>query len=776
MEPRLLALFLLTTISIDLAVAAFAWQWRKQQGARLLVAFALAAALLSAAHGGELVRNTLTGKVAMHQAFLLATALVAPLALLMAIWYAGFSSWISARRTAIVFTPALILLAVILTNEGHHLYVHNFTVGISQPSALLDSTPGPIYWAGPLLIAGYFALSALVIVQSWHHTSAPRLVQTLLLLCCMVAPAVAVGLEFLELDLAGFVLSLSLATAGLLYLWSLAIDQVNDRTPDSHELALSLIDTGILIVDAERRIVDINAAACTFLSLKHDDTVGAVLDDILHPWPRLIETIDADPAVLNREVVLQVEGAIRCLWVTCRSLPAKVDANLTSMVISLFDATSHRADDLARLDQQRWLVVAEERERLARDLHDGVSQVLGYASTQAQAAREYLHGGQYQMADAALAHLTTVVQEAHTDVRNLILGAQFGETLPGDFVEAVTYYVSRFEKRYDQPVRLTINAVVRENWLTTDAQTQLLHVIREALTNARKHAQATTIEVYCRVEDNLVEVTISDNGIGFDMELIDSASHFGLEVMRTRMEEAGGVLKVQSTKGSGARISAKLTRPTAPPTADDLLSRLKIVIADDQPLFRDGLHNLLAARGIAVIGLAADGAEAVQRTLDLQPDVVIMDIHMPVLDGLEATEQIKRTQPAVKVLILTVVENEATLVDALRRGASGYLLKTLDAQTLFAMLEQLARGETVLTPAMATHLVGTFMASDELDLSVRHQEILRLMAQGYTYRQIAAKIHLSESAVKYNAGQIIDRLHARTRAEAVRLAEKRGII
>ncbi|MBK8047491.1 MAG: hypothetical protein IPK16_10415 [Anaerolineales bacterium] len=118
MEPRLLALFLLTTISIDLAVAAFAWQWRRQHGARLLVALTLAAALLSAAYGGEIARNTLDGKVAMDQTFSLTVALVAPLALLMAIWYAGFASWLTARRTVSVFTPALILLAIVLTNAG----------------------------------------------------------------------------------------------------------------------------------------------------------------------------------------------------------------------------------------------------------------------------------------------------------------------------------------------------------------------------------------------------------------------------------------------------------------------------------------------------------------------------------------------------------------------------------------------------------------------------------------------------------------------------------
>ena len=127
--------------------------------------------------------------------------------------------------------------------------------------------------------------------------------------------------------------------------------------------------------------------------------------------------------------------------------------------------------------------------------------------------------------------------------------------------------------------------------------------------------------------------------------------------------------------------------------------------------------------------------------------------------------------------MLTVAESDATLVDALRRGASGYLLKNLDAQTLFTMLAQLRRGETVLTPSMATQLVRQF-AGDAADavLTARQRELLSLMAQGFTYREIAAQVHLSESAVKYNAGQILDRLHARTRAEAVRMAEKRGLI
>jgi DNA-binding NarL/FixJ family response regulator/two-component sensor histidine kinase len=447
-------------------------------------------------------------------------------------------------------------------------------------------------------------------------------------------------------------------------------------------------------------------------------------------------------------------------------------------VILLQDVTARRAAERASMEQQRQLAILEERERMARDLHDGVGQVLGYVSVQTQIAREYLHSSQTQMADATLAHLATVTQDAHADLRNFILGAQPGASAPAHCTTALAQLVQHFEGQYGQQVNLILADDATPSWVPPDAQTQLLYVIQEALTNVRKHAHAARTTVRCRTSADAIEVKIEDDGVGFDLHAV-GGEHFGLQIMRARMDEVGGSLEVYSAVGRGTQVTVRLHRPLDATTPVDGLAGLRVLLADDQPLFRDGLHNLLAARGIHVVGVAANGAEAVQLAHDLQPDVVIMDINMPVLDGLAATEQIKLAFPQIKVLMLTVAETDVTLLDALRRGASGYLLKSLDAQTLFTMLAQLQRGETVLTPTLATQLVQQFAhghAHDDPALSARQQEILHLMAQGYTYRQIGLQVHLSESAVKYNAGQILDRLHARTRAEAVRMAEKRGLV
>jgi DNA-binding NarL/FixJ family response regulator/signal transduction histidine kinase len=483
-------------------------------------------------------------------------------------------------------------------------------------------------------------------------------------------------------------------------------------------------------------------------------------------------SLDALPDA-ERAVTVAHAGVMRDLLVTTASV-ADAAAPAPQRVILLQDVTARRAAERATLEQQRQVVILEERERMARDLHDGVGQVLGYVNAQTQATREYLRSGQVQMAEATLAQLTGVTQDAHADMRNFILGAQPGTVTPMHCGAALRQLVQQFEARYG--LRMAFTLTGEATWVSPVAQTQLLYMIQEALTNVRKHAPAATASVRCAVSPDVVEVVIEDDGAGFDMQTV-AGDHFGLQIMHTRMEEAGGSLAITSAPGRGTRVVARLLRPLDAPAIADDLAGLRVLLADDQPLFRDGLHNLLAARGITVVGVAANGAEAVKLATDLHPDVVIMDIHMPVLDGLAATEQIKEAAPQIQVLVLTVAERDETLVDALRRGASGYLLKNLDAQTLFTMLEQLRRGETVLTPSMATHLVRQF-AGGETDaaLTARQRELLSLMAQGFTYREIAAQVHLSESAVKYNAGQIIDRLHARTRAEAVRIAEKRGLI
>jgi DNA-binding NarL/FixJ family response regulator len=168
---------------------------------------------------------------------------------------------------------------------------------------------------------------------------------------------------------------------------------------------------------------------------------------------------------------------------------------------------------------------------------------------------------------------------------------------------------------------------------------------------------------------------------------------------------------------------------------------MRLLIADDHPLFRDGLRSLLEARGIEVVGEARTGREALEQVKLLRPDVVLMDLSMPELNGLAATRLLSAEQPKVKVIILTASEDDADLFEAIKSGAQGYIFKNLDSDAFFALLEGVARGEPALTPGLARKLIGEFARpapaavpadTGRAALTEREHEVLELLVQGIT--------------------------------------------
>lgn len=779
MDPYSLIVVLLSPLPVMLAVALYTWPLRAQIGPRLLLVLMLTGSLMTVAYAGELFSPTLDVKLFWLGLWYASATSLTPLLLLLALWHIQQPQWLTSQRIALVFAPILVLLLLYFTNDWHHQFYRSFALETSGALPIRTSVRGPLYWVTMFTVFVYLLSAVYVLARAWRRLASPYRTQSAILLVATLAPVIAGALHLFGINAFGYVnlTSLSLIVTGLTYAWGISRHRMFDLMPVVYQTVFTRMPSGVVVIDARTRIVEINPAACTMLAMARRQVIGQPLATAFgDELAAAAVSMDALPDA-EREVTVAHAGVMRDLLVTTASV-TDATAPAPQRVIMLQDVTARRAAERATLEQQRQVVILEERERMARDLHDGVGQVLGYVNAQTQAARAYLRSNQSEIADAVLAQLTGVTQDAHADIRNFILGAPLGRTAPAELGAALTQFVERFAEQYGQPVTVTHTGPATAPWLTAAAQTQLLYVTQEALTNVRKHAQAASAHVHCHVDNDAVEVTVADDGAGFAPQTV-TGDHFGLQIMRARMEEAGGSLAVASAPGRGVQVTARLPRPADAGAFADDLAGLRVLLADDQPLFRDGLHNLLAARGIVVVGAAANGAEAVTLAHDLQPEVVIMDIHMPVLDGLAATEQIKQAAPQIQVLMLTVAESNATLVDALRRGASGYLLKNLDAQTLFTMLEQLRRGETVLNPAMTTQLVRQFTRSDahiDATLSARQREILNLMAQGFTYREIAAKVHLSESAVKYNAGQILDRLHARTRAEAVRLAEKRGLL
>jgi DNA-binding NarL/FixJ family response regulator len=208
---------------------------------------------------------------------------------------------------------------------------------------------------------------------------------------------------------------------------------------------------------------------------------------------------------------------------------------------------------------------------------------------------------------------------------------------------------------------------------------------------------------------------------------------------------------------------------------------MRILLVDDHPLFVEGLRNLLMARGLQVAGIACDGLDALEKARALRPDVILMDIRMPRCDGLCATRLIKAEMPDAQVVMLTMSADEEDLFEALRSGATGYLLKTQPTEQFFDLLNGLACGEVALAPGLARRVLEEFSGSPPSmppgtrELSVREVQVLTLVAHGKTYKEVGAELGLTERTVKYHMGEIVARLQLANRAQVLEYARKMGL-
>lgn len=211
---------------------------------------------------------------------------------------------------------------------------------------------------------------------------------------------------------------------------------------------------------------------------------------------------------------------------------------------------------------------------------------------------------------------------------------------------------------------------------------------------------------------------------------------------------------------------------------------MRILIADDHALFRDGLRSLLTARGHEVVAEASNGREAVTMTQKIVPDMVLMDLSMPEMDGLAATKLISAQNSEVKVVILTASESDATLFEAIKSGAQGYLIKNLEADDFFELLDRASNGEPAFTPQLARKLLVEFAkpsssGTKEGDepLTSREREVLELMVEGVvSNRKLAKRLGLSENTVKFHVRNILDKLRLHSRAEVVGYALRNRMI
>jgi len=215
------------------------------------------------------------------------------------------------------------------------------------------------------------------------------------------------------------------------------------------------------------------------------------------------------------------------------------------------------------------------------------------------------------------------------------------------------------------------------------------------------------------------------------------------------------------------------------------MNRIRVLLADDHTLFRGGIASLLATESdFDVVGQAADGGQAVEMARELMPDLILMDIQMPVMDGLEATRRIKLEIPYVKIVILTVLDEEQRLFEAVKSGASGYLLKNVGPKALYGTLRGVFQGEAPISRVMAARLLEEFgrqsrqgaPAAPGAELTVREREVLELVTRGKSNKEIAAALAIAENTVKNHLKNILEKLHLENRVQVATFALRHGLV
>jgi PAS domain S-box-containing protein len=560
--PYIWPLMLSAFVPLSLGIYAYI-RHRNAKGAKSFIASMLVVTVWSGANALEMSGSDLQTKLfwANMQYFAYCYSPVTLLALCMQ--FTGFERYVNAKNILRAAVLPTITILLVWTDGLHGLVRYNMHLEYGGSFPVIAKEYGPYFFV-------HSAYSHFL-----NITSLVLLIKTIFsenLIYIRQALSLFIGVSMIVVPNIMYILGLGPAErfditpvffgpAGLIIALGIFRFRMFDLVPLARATVIETMNTGVLVLDAQNRVLDINPAFEKILGLSASRTFGRRLPEVCGRVPELLAI--CDDWDINHMEFSAITGGVHGVFEAFISPLTGSGGIPIGRVVLAYEITEIKQTRQELLEQQRRLAAAEERERMARDMHDNLGQELGFVNLQAQAIRkELLDKGVNSISDK-LDRLVNVTQSAHSDIRKYIKDLKDlrnGASVEGNFIDELKKDISQFEKQSGVNAELYIPDGFTGRELEPDIRTNVLGIVKEALNNARKHAETSNVTVSFLLARDELRVVVKDDGKGFNARENENGAEntYGLRIMRERASEIGARLNIESSEGMGSRIELRI--------------------------------------------------------------------------------------------------------------------------------------------------------------------------------------------------------------------------
>jgi len=471
--------------------------------------------------------------------------------------FTGNDRWVQNKRILWIAVVPTIIILLVWTDGLHGLIRYDMHMDYSGYFPVIGKKYGPVFYIHVIYSHVLNLASCGLLIKAAFFNNSIYRKQTVALL---------LGASFIVIPNVLYVLGFSLVKrfdttpiffgpAGLIMTWSIFHFKFFDLVPIARAKVIEIMDAGVMVLDLQNRVLDINPAFEKIVGLTFSRISARKVEEVCSKIPEL-EAAYLDRTVTHTEFTINRNASTKVYEVFFSPLIDSKGVLIGRLGVT-YEITEKKQAQLEFLKQQWKLAVIEERERIARDLHDNIGQVLGFISLQAQGIKQELTNAGVEIVSQELDKLVDAAQTSNSDLREYIHNARIEKTTEQDFISALQQYILSFEEKTGLKVKLDIPFQFSWEQLSPNIRLNILKIVKEALNNIRKHAEAKNILITFSVLQEQLCAFVEDDGNGFDTDQCynGTKTRFGLSIMRERALEIGAQINIKSTVGKGSRIS-----------------------------------------------------------------------------------------------------------------------------------------------------------------------------------------------------------------------------